>query len=215
MATERQIAANRRNAQKSTGPRSVAGRKRSSQNAYRHGLSLRISTIELETQIDILARQIAGDATDTRALAWAKIAAEAELEKQRVSQFRTAIYERIMMYGGFDGLKFFQSDKEEFQWYRANIKWLTERGSLKLPYPSVIDPLATMPNDEPFRSAEATRRLLPELISLLRYEERAAGRRDRAIRSMMRAKGSKAIRRPKRLSGRNSKAYRVNQRNAQ
>jgi hypothetical protein len=39
MATERQIAANRANAKRSTGPKTVAGKRRSSGNAYRHGLS--------------------------------------------------------------------------------------------------------------------------------------------------------------------------------
>ena len=39
MATEKQIAANRANAKKSTGPRTSAGKKKSSRNAYRHGLS--------------------------------------------------------------------------------------------------------------------------------------------------------------------------------
>ena len=38
MATEAQIEANRRNAQKSTGPTSVAGKARVSRNATRHGL---------------------------------------------------------------------------------------------------------------------------------------------------------------------------------
>jgi hypothetical protein len=40
MATEKQKAANRANAQKSTGPKTAAGRLKSSRNAYRHGLSL-------------------------------------------------------------------------------------------------------------------------------------------------------------------------------
>src|SRR5690348_8184583 len=38
MATEAQIAANRRNSQKSTGPRTDAGKAASSQNATKHGL---------------------------------------------------------------------------------------------------------------------------------------------------------------------------------
>jgi len=38
MATEKQVAANRRNAQKSTGPRTPAGKARSSLNNLRHGL---------------------------------------------------------------------------------------------------------------------------------------------------------------------------------
>ena len=47
-----------------------------------------------------------------------------------------------------------------------------------------IDPLETMPKDEPNRTAEAARRLLTEFVRLLRYENRAAGRRDRAIRKI-------------------------------
>jgi len=44
MASERQIAANRRNAKKSTGPRSKAGREASRRNARRHGLAVAIET---------------------------------------------------------------------------------------------------------------------------------------------------------------------------
>ena len=39
MASERQIAANRENAKRSTGPRTEAGKLRSSRNAFKHGLS--------------------------------------------------------------------------------------------------------------------------------------------------------------------------------
>lgn len=39
MASEKQLAANRRNAQSSTGPRTRSGKARSSQNALKHGLS--------------------------------------------------------------------------------------------------------------------------------------------------------------------------------
>lgn len=46
MATMRQTAANRRNARKSTGPRTIAGKLRSRRNALRHGLTA-------ETVIDV------------------------------------------------------------------------------------------------------------------------------------------------------------------
>jgi len=39
VATERQIAANRANSKRSTGPKSRGGKRRASQNAYRHGLA--------------------------------------------------------------------------------------------------------------------------------------------------------------------------------
>jgi hypothetical protein len=50
--------------------------------------------------------------------------------------------------------------------------------------PEPVAPLATMPNKEPERTAEAIRRALPELRKLDRYESRAVARRDRAIREI-------------------------------
>jgi len=43
-----------------------------------------------------------------------------------------------------------------------------------LSFPKPIDALATTPSQEPDRSAEAVRRVLPELHKLDRYERRAA-----------------------------------------
>src|SRR6185437_8216135 len=60
MASERQVAANRANALKSTGPRTAAGRAKSSRNAYRHGLSVPIAP-DLE-EVELLARVIANEA---------------------------------------------------------------------------------------------------------------------------------------------------------
>src|SRR5262245_60105598 len=44
-----------------------------------------------------------------------------------------------------------------------------------------IDSSATMPSQEPDRSAEAVRRVLPDLCKLDRYERRAAAQRERAM----------------------------------
>jgi len=52
MATEAQILANRRNSQKSTGPRSWQGKITISQNAIKHGLTVRQDIISSESQAD-------------------------------------------------------------------------------------------------------------------------------------------------------------------
>jgi hypothetical protein len=52
MATELQILANRRNAQKSTGPRTPEGKAAVSQNAVKHGLLTRHDVISSESQAD-------------------------------------------------------------------------------------------------------------------------------------------------------------------
>jgi len=52
MASELQILANRRNAQKSTGPRTPQGKAAVSQNAVKHGLLARYDVISSESQAD-------------------------------------------------------------------------------------------------------------------------------------------------------------------
>ena len=65
MATEKQIAANRANAKRSTGPRTLAGKTISSRNACRHGLSnsLRLDPLT-SAKIDAIAVAVAGKAVN-------------------------------------------------------------------------------------------------------------------------------------------------------
>jgi hypothetical protein len=171
MASERQIAANRRNARKSTGPRSGAGRKRASRNAYRHGLTLNItSTAAFAKQLNKLARKIAGDTKDAITLERARAVAHAELDLARVRRAKVALIERASASGELDPPRLTVTQV---------IRLLNafERGR---PIPQPIDALATMPSQELDRSAEAVRRALPDLRKLERYERRSAARRDRA-----------------------------------
>jgi hypothetical protein len=91
MASEKQILANRANALKSTGPRSAAGRMRSSLNAYRHGLSLPItSDPQAQAQIEAVAQAIAGETASEDQLQAAKAVAEAQFDLKRIRATRTA-----------------------------------------------------------------------------------------------------------------------------
>jgi len=156
MASERQIAANRRNARKSTGPRSGTGKKRASRNAYRHGLTLNItSTAAFAKQLDKLVRKIAGNTENAIALERARAIAQAELDLARVRRAKVALIERASALGELD------------------------QGRPTLPEPTAL------PSQEPDRSAEAVRRVLPELRKLDRYERRAAARLDRAVLNLL------------------------------
>ncbi len=176
MASERQIAANRRNAQKSTGPQTYGGKKRIGKNAYRHGLAARMmSSFELDDkQVERLARRIAGNTNGVLTLACARAAAEAELDLARVRQTKAALIERVARLG--------QVPPEfcsEIPRSRLRCEFSKSIGSLKQ-----ISSPEPMPLLEPERSAEAVRRSLPELVKLDRYEHRASSRRDRAIREL-------------------------------
>jgi hypothetical protein len=176
MASERQIAANRRNARKSTGPHSGAGKKRASRNAYRHGLRSSItSTAAYAKQLDKLVREIAGDTKDAILLERARAIAQAELELARVRRVKVALIERASAFGELDPPQAFSSVTQIIRLLNA-----IDRGRVPS-FPEPVDSSATMPSQEPDRSAEAIRRVLPELRKLDRYERRAAVRRHRAV----------------------------------
>jgi hypothetical protein len=90
MTSARKKAANRRNAKKSTGPRSRAGKARSRGNATRHGLSVDISTRpDVAAWIAATAKHIAGPhRDDLHVLAAAHDIAAAQHQLLRVRRAR-------------------------------------------------------------------------------------------------------------------------------
>jgi hypothetical protein len=184
VASKEQIAANRLNARKSTGPRSSAGKKRAAHNAYRHGLSLSSSSAALAQHVEKLAFRIAGSTQDEIALDLARAAAAAMLDLERVRRVKLALIERASAFGALIFPKRFRTASAEVRWLVAMERWKRRGKGLMPSSPQPTDPLATMPSQEPDRSAEAIRRVLPELIKLYRYESRAVARRDKAIRNL-------------------------------
>jgi hypothetical protein len=92
MTTDAQIAANRANAQKSTGPKTAAGRLNSSRNALRHGLSL---PLRLDTEESAKAGAITRALTPNRAneeqLLAATELAQAQIELLRIRAVRAEL----------------------------------------------------------------------------------------------------------------------------
>jgi hypothetical protein len=156
-------------------PVSGAGKNRSSRNAYRHGLTLSItSTAAFAKQLDKLVREIAGDTKDAIMLERARAIAQSELDLARVRRAKVALIERASAFGELDPPRVLSSVNRIIRFLNA-----LDRGRFILPKPS--NSSATMPAQEPDQSAEAVRRVLPELRKLDRYERRAAVRRHQAV----------------------------------
>lgn len=181
MASERQIVANRRNARKSTGPRSFSGKQRAGQNSRRHGLSAPIALgTQFAEQLNRLAHKIAGDSRSEITHECARAIAQAELELARIRRAKVAIIQRVLVLGAVDVPKRFASIRDEIRFMKAIL------GNKMPDLPEFVDPVTTMPWQEPDRTAEAIRRALPELACLDRYERRAVSSRDRAVRTFLR-----------------------------
>ena len=94
MATDRQIAANRINGSLGRGPKTSAGKARSSRNALKHGLSIPVSRDKtLRRQIMVLAR-ILVQSEAGNVFGQARAAAEAELELVRARAVMEAVLAR-------------------------------------------------------------------------------------------------------------------------
>jgi hypothetical protein len=96
MPSARKIEANRRNAKKSTGPRSKAGRQASCRNALRHGLAINIRIDPAyNDDIEHLAKILSRGCDISNAGDCAREAAEAVLDVARIRRIRATLYETM------------------------------------------------------------------------------------------------------------------------
>jgi hypothetical protein len=183
MATERQIAANRRNARKSTGPRTRSGKKRASRNSYRHGLSYGVAgAVAFAKQIEGLAKKIAGRSADAATLEIARAVARAEFELAQIRRVKVALIARMSEFGEFE----LSNPLGTFRQIKRILN-VIDKG---LPWDINASAPPQMPSSEPEHSAEAVRRALPELLKLDRYERRATARRDCAMHQLAARNGT-------------------------
>ena len=103
MATDRQIAANRRNGSLGRGPKTSAGKARSSRNALKHGLSIPVNRDKtLRRQIAVLARILAQSEAGN-IFGQARAVAEAELELARARAVLEAVLTRAGITAEWNG----------------------------------------------------------------------------------------------------------------
>jgi hypothetical protein len=96
MPTERQIAANRRNAAKSAGPRSKAGKRRASGNSFQHGLSKPAALGSSDQDwIERFARAATKGRRTVVTLELARSAACAHLDLLRIRKVRAASIQQL------------------------------------------------------------------------------------------------------------------------
>ena len=93
MASEKQIAANKANALKSRGPRSVGGKARASRNAIRHGLAANIwKEGSAVVSIEHLTQLFCGDGHTEKT---ARLAALAEYQARSIRKVRSKIGQQL------------------------------------------------------------------------------------------------------------------------
>src|SRR5438477_7899427 len=92
VTSARKLAANRANARASTGPKTRAGRARSARNAHRHGLNLPVlADPALASEVDALARAIAGRDAGAERHELARRIATAQIDLVRVRRARQVV----------------------------------------------------------------------------------------------------------------------------
>src|SRR5436305_6490314 len=93
-SSTRRVSANRRNAQKSTGPKSAIGKARASTNARRHGLgAAELGGQDRSPEIERIVELLCAGATEPDLIEQAMIIAETELLIRRVRAARVALIE--------------------------------------------------------------------------------------------------------------------------
>jgi uncharacterized protein YhdP len=182
VTSDRQRAANRANAAKSTGPRTKAGKSAARVNARLHGLATAVqSEPGADAEIERLARAIAEEAARPDLIEFARRIAEAEVDLRRIrrsretlAKFPPVVFAPFRMVQSPNRMLFTKALKYENQGKDGLFDSLKSRL-----YRLGWDPDAPEFIEKPLKS-----RVLKNyrLEALERYERRATSRRKSAIR---------------------------------
>jgi hypothetical protein len=183
MTSARKAKANRANAKASTGPRTKQGKSKTAKNALWHGLSLSVlADPTCVTEIENMARKIAGQNPTLEIFERARRIAEAQIDLQRVRQARLNLLARFLSDPEYRPDKFFTTSKKLIS---AIAGLLREQGPMALLPPelglAVTDILHKPEGSEKF--ALILSDCMKQLIAMDRYERRALSRRKFALRA--------------------------------
>ena len=158
MTSDRKILSNRNNGRKGRGPRTAAGKARSRQNAFRHGLSVSIlKEPAMCVEVEKLARALAGPDCDDFHLSQARIIAEAQIDLARIQDAKVRLLNARIEAPS-------PPATQESQGSNAASDMMSHGES---------EPKETVPN----------LKLLKQLAALERYGSRTTSRRQRAMRA--------------------------------
>jgi hypothetical protein len=178
LTSNRQQRANRANARLSTGPRTAAGKARTAQNAFRHGLNVPVlSDPSLAPQVEAMARKISGPNADAETLEWARRIAEAQFDLNRVRTSRGRLLMRPQVHR-----QRFRPLNMALSGYRA--------GALPVEVYEIKQIFNPKPPEGEEKLAVISEETISELAALDRYEQRALSRRKSAIRNFDSARAS-------------------------
>lgn len=176
MSSAAKVKANRANAKRSTGPKSVLGRRRSSQNALRHGLARSLYSDPTQVpKVEALAREIAGASSSAEIEELARRVAEAQIDLCRVREAR----HRLLSQHWRD--PYYEPYAATLHKVHVLCRLLSPR-VVDLP-PGLEEWLASKP-EGPQKMAAILLDEVRQLSALDRYEQRGLSRRKFAIRAL-------------------------------
>lgn len=134
MTSEARIRANRRNALKGTGPRTLAGKTRSRRNALRHGLAAtKLVDATLTSASRQLAKALCGNVEDRSLFERALLVAESEFVLFRIRSVRIQTMQKhadLGLVGQEDPLSAALTDLELLDRYERQA-WRRRRGAVR------------------------------------------------------------------------------------
>jgi hypothetical protein len=178
------VRANRANARRSTGPKTLAGKSAASRNALRHGLAIPVTVDpSLADEVERLARMIAGEGANSSRLEGARRVAEAQIDLLRVRRARS-----LLLHDARARAK----PPSVSELIHANKQMMARRAE-KQPEPwvdfddrtrAVLCALnAVNENGDPLRLEDGIEAIAAQLVRFDRYERRALSRRKWAMRN--------------------------------